>query len=311
MRRYQQTKQALGSAAYLTLVVPTNRQPDDLFADLWRYIDEFEQRFSRFLAISELSACNKAAGSKHMVSPEFRQLLVIARDMSERTGGLYNPFVLPALQRAGYKGSWPYPDEISASLDFAGRQSASWRDIQIGKDWIMIPKNTALDFGGIGKGYLLDELAARLRARAVDSYWLSLGGDIVCAGLDDPGIPWEISIQDAVHENNRVAYVSNQGNDLAVATSGVTKRKGTSAHGAWHHLIDPRTGEPALSDVLTATVCAESATEADVYAKCLVIVGSTETDTFMESVTIRNVLLQQTGSGTTSIVQKKGLVWQV
>jgi thiamine biosynthesis lipoprotein len=59
---------------------------------------------------------------------------------------------------------------------------------------------------------------------------------------------------------------------MAVATSGITKRRGAD----WHHLINPQTGQPAATDLLTATVSAPSATAADIYAKCMVLLGSKE-----------------------------------
>jgi len=311
MRRFQQTKHALGSMAYLTVVVQDDRQPNELFARLWEMVDNFERRFSRFLPDSELTTFNQSAGKKHAVTLEFRTLLAAAKNMSRRTDGLYNPFVLPALQRAGYKGSWPYPERAGAAVNYELRQSASWQNITLGRNWAAIPKNTAVDFGGIGKGYLLDKLAAALHAGGVTGYWLSLGGDISCAGFDEPGTPWLIGIQDAMQEGKRIASVSNEGRALAVATSGVTKRKGMSANGVWHHLIDPRSGLPAETDILTATVCSDSATEADVYAKCLVIAGADARD-FMKTAKVREALLQrQSKDEGAPTIEKVGTIWLV
>jgi len=309
MHRYQQTKHALGSTAYLTLVLGNKESPTELFEALWRRIAAFEQRFSRFLPDSELSSFNASAGTQQRISPEFRQLLTVARDMSKRTGGLYNPFVLPALQRAGYKGSWPEPHHIKKQLNYEQRSEATGDDIKISKTWVAIPTDTALDFGGIGKGYLLDEISDWLQAQAVQDYWISLGGDIVCAGLDEPGTPWVIVIQDALHEGVRAASVTNDGRVLAVATSGVTKRHGVSAAGAWHHIIDPHTNRPADTDILTATVCAASATDADVFAKCLVICGSAGAEECMKLFGENNALLQAVAGDGASRLEKIGAVW--
>ncbi|HSX15302.1 MAG TPA: FAD:protein FMN transferase [Candidatus Saccharimonadales bacterium] len=309
MRRYQQTKHALGSTAYMTIVLADDASPDQLFEALWQHIARFEQRFSRFLPDSELTAFNAAAGERQSVSPEFRELLVTARTMSEKTEGLYNPFILPALQRAGYKGSWPKPELADEKLNYEKRSEAAWSSIEIGDSWAAIPKNTALDFGGIGKGYLLDELSGLLQAQGVENYWLSLGGDILCAGLDEPGTPWKIAIQDALHEGVPIASATNGGKLLAVATSGVTKRKGVTKDGAWHHIMDPRTNRPAVTDVLTATVCGPSATETDVFAKCLAIVGSTRAGEFMKKIGQKDALLQLDDGDGSVRLQKVGTVW--
>lgn len=311
MRKHQQTKHALGSTAYVTLVLPEEVAPDALFNGLWQHIAAFERRFSRFLPDSELTAFNKAAGTRQPVSTGFRDLLLAAREMSEKTNGLYNPFVLPALQRAGYKGSWPQPDRVDARLNYEKRQGAAGQDIEIGDSWAAIPAYTALDFGGIGKGYLLDELSRFLQSQQLTNYWLSLGGDILCSGVDELDRAWEVGIQDALREGVAVARVTNQGGQLAIATSGITKRKGVSVHGSWHHIIDPRTNLPADTDMLTATVCCASATEADVYAKCLVITGSHAVPNFMKMLKLDNALLQYSEDGEGVILRKLGEIWLV
>lgn len=273
MERLQQQKHALGSTAYITLVAtPVVAEP--LFAELWRQIDKFEQRFSRFLPSSELSQLNAAAGEWHPVSADFLALLQTVRSWSDRTSGLYNPLILPALQRAGYKGSWPSPQTPNRLTNYEQRSIADWHSLELSGSTARIPANTALDLGGIGKGYLLDQLGAYLAKQNTTNYWLSLGGDVLCSGHDLHEQPWSIGIQNATGEPQPVATATPTDSPYAIATSGITKRQGTHAGSMWHHLIDPRSGKPAQTDVLTATVCAPTATAADIAAKCLVIAGS-------------------------------------
>lgn len=308
MQRFQQTKHALGSAAYLTVVLEDDVSPDLLLHSLWEQINSFEQRFSRFLPTSELSTFNLAAGSKQAVSQDFLSLLVKVNEMGRRTEGFYNPFILPSLQRAGYKGSWPKPQTADTALNFESRSSAQWSDIEIGDTWARIPENTALDFGGIGKGYLLDLLAESLQEKAIDNYWLSLGGDVLCSGHDVTGGPWRIALQHARDEGKTVAAVKNVDGRLAVATSGITKRQGISERGTWHHIIDPRSGVPAKTDLLTATVSSDSATLADVAAKCLVIAGSKKAAETLRKLGEHNAILQ-IAQHNAVIVEKIGTVW--
>ncbi len=301
MRRYQQSRHVLGSDALLTLVLEDSTPSKATFNLLWQQIDAFEQHFSRFLVSSELSRFNTAAGSKQPVSPEFRTLLATAKAYAEKTGGLYNPFILPALQRAGYKGSWPSPHKGSKQLDYGQRASADWHTITVGDTWARIPADTALDFGGIGKGFLLDRLSETLQTEGIGNYWLSLGGDILCNGADANSDSWYIGIARAEETGKTVAAVKNHGQKLAVATSGTTKRRGANERGTWHHIIDPRTGEPATTNVLTATVCAQDAVTADIAAKCLVI-----SPTAPPPLGVTDYILQ-TADGT---VQKAGNIWE-
>lgn len=275
MQRYQDRFQALGSAAQFTLVgAITPEEAREIMAGLRHATDAFEQRFSRFRADSELTHVNSRAGERTAISPEFRDLLQASRHMAEETRGLYNPFILPSLQQAGYVGSWPEPQAAPEGADYRRRKPVAIENLEIGQDWTRMPEYGALDFGGIGKGYLLDQLADKVRTHGLEGYWLSLGGDIVLEGYDLHREAWRVGVQSAVDPNAAVADISCSPDRQAIATSGVTRRRGEANGKPWHHIIDPRTAEPAESQVLTATVVAGSAQSADVYAKCVVIGGA-------------------------------------
>lgn len=274
MQRHQTEFSALGSVARFTIVSDVGApEIKSMFAELHSRTEAFEQRFSRFRTDSELTRFNAQAGERALISTEFQQLLETARDLAVQTNGLFNPFVLPALQQAGYIGTWPTPATSTAATDFSERKSVNITEIEIGDGWARMPADGALDFGGIGKGYLLDQLAAWLEKRQLSGFWLSLGGDIVAAGHDVDDTNWRVGIQHAMNTDKAIGEITFSTARQAVATSGVTKRKGFHEGRPWHHIIDPRTGMPAKTDVLTATVVAPKATVADVYAKCIVIGG--------------------------------------
>ncbi|HET8991662.1 MAG TPA: FAD:protein FMN transferase, partial [Candidatus Saccharimonadales bacterium] len=257
----------------------------------WGVVEEFENRFSRFDANSETSKFNQRAGSYVSVSREFRELLEACARLYMETDGLFNPFILPNLQRQGYLGSWPTPANYQDSVDYRDRQALpDISKLKINGNQARIPINSAIDFGGIGKGYLLDQLSDYLERHKFGRYWLSLGGDIICNGLDIDDQPWLIKIQHATQPDELVGNISNEGKKLAIATSGVTKRKGKN----WHHIIDPRTGESADTDFLNVTVVYQNACTADVLAKCLVIIGSKSANRFVQEHSIKSAYAQTT-----------------
>lgn len=298
MIRLQQQKHVLGSEAYITLIGSDEGVLAGVFDMLWQELSVFEHTFSRFLPASELSYVNGRAGLPTTVSTEFLALAQVARDISEQTDGLYNPFVLPALQRAGYKGSWPKVAELGDVPDFSDREFAKASALQIDTTTITIPGNAALDFGGIGKGYALDQIARMLWRENIENYWLSLGGDVLTAGTDIDGSSWTILIGKALDQDATCATFS-AGSDLcAVATSGTQKRAGEG----WNHLIDTRTGQPTESDILSATVVTDSGTTADVYAKCLILVGSKQAPKLAKKLGLQHFMLQvRTQQGTVHI----------
>lgn len=292
--RYYQKNLALGSEVQLSLVSSDNQgQIDDIFHALWHKIFLFERQFSRFLPGSELSVFNKNAGTKQYVTPEFRDVLAAAQKMGVGTGGLYNPFILPALQAAGYTHSRVKGHEHDAVDNHAQKTVVSSDRLEIGDDWARIPYGTAIDLGGCGKGYLADLLADEL-GDAVTGYWLSLGGDIAAGGTDESGKPWEIGIQSVTGKiDDDIGTIQLPSNGrYGIATSGTTVHHGKKAGKAWHHLIDPRTLAPAQTDVLLATVCDASALRADVLASCSVILGAEEGLDFLRSQGVTAALLQ-------------------
>lgn len=294
IKRFQQKYHALGSDTVITLVAEADGvDVEAIFAELHDRITTFELQFSRFLDDSELTLFNRRAGEKADVSEKFRELLVTARTMSQQTEGLYNPFVLPALQKSGYVGSWPSPQQGTLATDFTTRQVVTIDKLIIGDGWASISANSALDFGGIGKGYLLDQLAAILMNEELEGYWLSLGGDIICAGYDLEYQLWVIAIQDASRAAAIIDTIqNNDGKVLAIATSGIIKRRGTHDGRPWHHIIDPRTGESSSTGILTVTVCAAQAVIADVYAKCIVIAGADQAISYQKNKIISSYIIQ-------------------
>lgn len=288
MIRLQQKGHALGSDVLLTLIVKDGAKAESLFRRLWAIINGFEERFSRFKENSELSQVNLSAGSETIISPEFYDLMKASIGMFQATDGIYSPFLLPHLQRAGYKGSWPDPGQYTAALDYSNR-SGNGKDTVLKKGSLKLPFDTAVDFGGIGKGYLLDKLSDFLIANRANNYWLSLGGDIICKGYDLENTPWAIGIARAKPAGEILTYLKNEdGRVMAVATSGITKRRGEN----WHHIIDPRTGRPAATRVLTSSVAGASAMEADVLAKCLVITGPGLAEYCMSNVNVHTAVMQ-------------------
>jgi thiamine biosynthesis lipoprotein len=294
MDRYQHSHYALGSDILLTIVTDKGENyASNLFDTMKSQIAAFEQQFSRFLPNSELTYFNQRAGHKINLSPSFIALLKTVKRFTGQTDGIYNPFVLPLLQRAGYVGSWPSPHKVDPATNFSDRLFFSVDGLKIGKTWGQIPPKSALDFGGIGKGYLLDELANRLKKERPQGYWLSIGGDIVCEGTDLKSEPWRVAVASALNPKASVGIVANtDGERLGIATSGITKRRGLKDGKPWNHLIDPRSGLPVKNALLTATVSASQAVIADVYAKCIMIAGDITARRYEQEGWIKSFIVQ-------------------
>lgn len=294
MRNLSQTQLALGCEVSLTIVTDIAlNQAETVFSELWRQVFKFERQFSRFLPKSELTIFNRSAGIKTKITTEFREILLCAQRMGTETGGLYNPFIMPALQRAGYTKSAMPGYEHDAVIDYSSRQVVGVERLIVGDDWAQIPYGTALDLGGCGKGFIADQIIKVFINQDIQGYWLSFGGDIVTGGVDKNGGKITINIQSA----EKLDQVSNwmvecPSRQYGVATSGTFRRNNQVAKKNWHHIINPVTQEPAITDIRLVTVCADTSLMADVLASSAVILGSNKGLDFLKEHGAKAALLQ-------------------
>lgn len=286
-----ESREALGGSVTLGLVHADTQQLPAIFAALWRAVFTFEKQFSRFIPESELSRLNSQAGIKIPVSDNFRAILQAAQELAVSTNGLYNPFVLPAIQRAGYAASAIPRYTHEPTPDYTERRVVSADKLELGDTWARIPYGTAIDLGGCGKGYLADRLGDIARAHGVAGYWLELSGDIATYGLDGAGQPITIAVQNASSEQT-ARIITCPPEPFGIATSGTFRRTTQTSTVREHHIIDPATGKPAKTDVALATVCAPSAVAADVLASCAVIRGSAKAPRYLADHGATSWLLQ-------------------
>ncbi len=242
------------------------------------YIEAGERRFSRFKQESELSQLNRSAGQWFDASPEMMTLLQTARQFFQLTDGIFDPTILPDLMRMGYDRSM---DEIRAGNSVVPT-SASARtpkadfnemELDLNSSRVRLPQNMQLDFGGIGKSWIVDH-AAILLSRYSEACAVNAGGDMRFIGRSPIGLGWPVGLEDPRDPAQALAHMTISHG--AVATSSITKRTWRQGDAIRHHLIDPRTGAPAQSDWSCVTVIADEAVTAEVFAKAILIGGPAE-----------------------------------
>jgi thiamine biosynthesis lipoprotein len=255
-------------------------QADFFLAQVPRWFEEWEARLSRFREESELSRLNRSAGRAVQVSPVLWEVLQLALQAAQHSDGLVSPTVLDALVAAGYDRTF----EAIESSSPVGRQHTSspgdWRSIK----WddcvrsICLHPGVRLDLGGVAKGWAADRAARRLAehgAALVDA-----GGDVAVSGPRHGGERWPIGVADPCKPERQLDLLALGGG--GAATSGRDYRRWKRNGKVQHHIIDPRTGQPAETDVLSATVVGPSACEAEVAAKVALILGSGEGTAWIE-----------------------------
>lgn len=283
---YLQQARALGTQVEFRIDQSNKEDAESIFRHLWLKTERFQNRFSRFIPTSEVSKLNANHGNKTKISDDFAKILDKTVELAKLTEGIFNPFCLPLVQKAGYTTSL---DSLNsqAPIDYTDRVLSDIDELTIGQSWAMIPKNSAIDLGGIGKGYLADQLSEYLDRSGVDNYLLSIGGDLVAKG-DPRHKKWTIDVPSAIDNRIIARYYPNQ-NKFSVATSGLAR----SLDGKKQlHLIDPRSQKLAKSQYLTCSVASIECTFADVIASCILIDGISFAKKMLKLNIISGVLLQ-------------------
>ena len=240
------------------------------------WFEEWEQQLSRFRADSNLMRLN-AAGRATGVPDALWKVIGVALDAARQSDGLVRPTMLDALEAAGYDRSFDLIGQDRAPQAERSAQvnrpaPADWRAIQLDKRAraVTLPARARLDLGGVAKGWAADQAVRRLAAAG--PALLDAGGDIAVSGPMSDGSPWPIAIANPfAPEDTLGLLLLVQG---AIATSGRDYRRWQRGGAQQHHIIDPRTGRPADTDVLTATVVAPDGPSAEVAAKVALILGS-------------------------------------
>lgn len=281
-------------------VLSETRDPDLMDADLesvFVLLRNFEARFTRFQEESELSMLNASIGP-HRVSDDLWDILWRCRGYFDETGGVFDPTVLPTLEREGYAGS--YGTDAFGRSESDGSEEPrkfSFADVVLHAETRTVtrPAGCRIDLGGIGKGYVVDRAAELLRALYAD-FIVDAGGDMRIAGRDRlAGYPYfAIDIEDAVRKSGSAGTLLLS--DRAVATSGVNRRKWHIGGAEKSHLIDTRSGGSIEGEIMTATVVADTAERADVMAKTLCLLGQDHWRAFAEEKRIPAFIILKDGT---------------
>ena len=234
------------------------------------WFEAWEQRLSRFRPDSELSQVNRNMGTQ-AISSLLAEVLRIAQMAQHLSDGLVSPFLLDALEEAGYDRNFSdlpeYSDNVAEVPNPAENLSL---ELCFHRRRVRRPPNRRLDLGGIAKGWAADRAARRLGKLA--PALVDAGGDVAVSGSQADGSPWPVGVADPLNQDQVLDTVMLVRG--GVATSGRDYRR-WRRNGVWqHHIIDPRTNRPAQTDVLSATVVAPSASWAEVAAKTVLILGS-------------------------------------
>ena len=238
---------------------------EDALVDASAEVRRLDALLSRTDPESAVSRVNSAGGAPVEAGAELSELLETAAEYSRMTGGAFDITLAPVSSAWGFTtDSYRVPSraELDALLAHVGMEH-----VHVSGDTVTLDGGAQIDLGAIAKGYAADRVLDLYREAGLERGWAALGGNVAALGCRPDGEPWEIGIQDPSRPDDGNAYAGLLYlEDACAVTSGSYQRYFEQDGRRYHHILDPATGAPADSGLLSVTVVADA--EAGSGAMC-------------------------------------------
>ena len=235
-------------------------------------LETFNQSLNHYRPESEVSKFNEDSVF-FFISPYFLPVLQKSREVFEITNGAFDPTVSPLVN------AWGFGPGMKITLDSAGvdsiRRLVYFHNIEFNKTKVWKKqKNIQLDFSAIAKGQGVDVVFEFLISRGITNIFVEIGGEVRCTGKNEKGEYWQIGIIDPAKDSGqeRIYGVASLDNK-SMATSGNYYNFIDEDGQRIVHTINPATGYPVTSNLLSATVIAEDCMTADAFATAFMVLG--------------------------------------
>ena len=274
---------------------------------------EIETVCTRFDPSSELMRANAAPDTWAEVSETLCDVVQLAGDAHASTGGAFDPRVLRVLTDLGYDRSLNFSGgDVTTSGATVRRPALGPWEPRVDPANSRVLLAEAIDLGGIGKGYAVRRGIEAL-AGVGSSALVEAGGDLATYGAGPERGPddlraWRAAVEDPRGGDRPIAILDVS--DAAVATSSIRLRRWHANGTAVHHLIDPRTGSPSASDLLSVTVIASDPAWAEVWTKAAFLEGSTAIAALIDRHDLAAYWVDQEGRTSASASMRERILWE-
>ncbi len=264
---------------------------------------EMEARLSLYLDTSEIAAVNAAAGSRPVtVSAQTFDLLRTALVLGEQTDGAFQLSIAPLSRLWNVMGEDPVVPQaaaVAAALPLIDDSTLVLEEKS--STAYLSQAGQALDLGGVAKGYACDVLRVLYHENGVQHALTSIGGNICAMGGNVDGTPFRIGFRDP--KGGVSSYIASfLLDDGVVAVSGAYERYFERDGEIYHHILDPQTGYPAKSDIVSVGVVwpaedgAAPGAAADLWSTTLFCWGRDRALEWMRTAPAAVLLLDDTGT---------------
>ena len=251
----------------------TYQAREDLTQGMREVMGRVNKSLSTFDSTSVISKVN--ANKDVVLDTLFINMFNKAQEISALTGGAFDITVAPLVNAWGFgfdpssDKKWLSAVEVDSIMQFVGYKKVWIEDSTL----VKADPRLQLDASAIAKGYACDLVADYLRSKGCNNFMVDIGGELVVSGVNPRGTKWKVGVSkpENTTENNVVEVL--EVTDCAVATSGNYRQFYQTEDGMVGHTIDPRTGRPAVNNIVSATIIAPTCMEADALATASMVVS--------------------------------------
>ena len=282
---FKETRLVMGTYAEVSVYDTDKEKAARAVDEALGEMERLDGLMSNYKTTSELSRINRDAPlAPTGCDPELLGVIEDSLGYSRLSGGAFDITVEPLVSMWGFyegKVRVPEADEIEEILP-----AVSYENIEIegeGDSRLISFSHpgTRIDLGGIGKGFAVDKAVDTLKRLEITSALVNLGGNIYALGHPPGADAWKIGIQHPRDRGTLLGYLELK--DKGVATSGDYERFVTINGKRYSHILDPRTGMP-VGKVVSVTVIADTAMEADALSTAAFILGPEEGADLLEDI---------------------------
>lgn len=277
--------------------ISTDREGVDIRSEVEKLLYDINIELSTYIDNSYVSKVNQGIDSICFVRDgektwpkHFHKNMLAAMDIYNKTNGAFDPTVMPLVNYWGFGYTdKKLPDNIdSIAVDslnmLIGFDKVAYQ--KLGDSYCIYKRfpKIQLDFSAIAKGYAVDTIALKLESMGIMNYLVDIGGELRAKGVNKEGNKWTIGINTPSEDAQLTDMVKEvQISGKAMATSGNYRNFHDKDGVKYSHTINPLTGWPERSSLLSVSIIADDCMTADALATACMVLGSIKAASLINS----------------------------
>lgn len=269
---------------------------EEIIREAFSYARSLENLLSRTISSSDIGMFNAMDSTQTLnVSGDTAAVVERGLQYGEISGGLFDITVGTLTELWDFSAAEPAVPVQSAIEEALG--PIDYKTIEVSEygnnQYVLSKKDsgTHIDLGGIAKGYIADRVFDFLKSKDISLALINFGGNILTLGEKQDGTLWNVGVEkpfsskegEDIVERELIGMISFEGG--SIVTSGTYERKFFENGTLYYHILDPQTGYPRKTDLVSVTMVGPSSTECDALSTVCLMMGLEKGISLVDSLT--------------------------